>query len=58
MPMVPWIDRISPRLDPVARERLAEALGLHQRYRFDPAGLDPAERTRLRELCIVVQANP
>jgi hypothetical protein len=58
MPMVPWIDRISGNLDPASRERLAEALGLHQRYRFDPAGLDPAERTRLRELCVAVRASP
>ena len=58
MPMVPWINRISRTLDPVSRERLAEALRLHQRYRFDPAGLNPAERMRLRELCMSVQGNP
>ena len=51
MPLVPWIERLGRRLDPSSRERLAEALRLHQRYRFDPAGLDPMERARLRELC-------
>jgi hypothetical protein len=50
-PMVPWIERLARSLDSVARERLAEALRLHQRYRFDPAGLNRAERARLRELC-------
>jgi len=58
MPMMHWIDRISRTLDPVSRERLAEALRLHQRYRFDPAGLDLAERARLRELCMAFQASP
>ena len=28
-----------------------EALRLHQRYRFDPKGLDVEQRVRLRELC-------
>ena len=58
LPMVHWIDRISRTLDPASRERLAEALRLHQRYRFDPAGLNLAERTRLRELCMTVRASP
>ena len=30
---------------------LQEALRLHQRYRFDPAGLSRNERNRLRDLC-------
>jgi hypothetical protein len=38
-----WIGRVAPR-------RYEEALRLHQRYRFDPRGLDPAQRRRLREL--------
>ena len=39
-----WIARVAPG-------RYDEALGLHMRYRFDPEGLDPAARARLRELC-------
>jgi len=58
MPMAHWIDRISRTLDPASREHIVEALRLHQRYRFDPAGLNLAERTRLRELCMTVRASP
>jgi len=39
-----WLARVAPG-------RYDEALGLHMRYRFDPRGLDAAERSRLRELC-------
>jgi hypothetical protein len=39
-----WLARVAPG-------RHAEALRLHQRYRFDPKGLSPAERRELRELC-------
>jgi transglutaminase-like putative cysteine protease len=38
-----WLQRVAPG-------RYEEALRLHQRYRFDPKGLGPAERQRLREL--------
>ena len=31
-----------------------EALGLHERLRFDPAGLDPGERERLRRLALEI----
>ena len=34
----------------VDRTVLGEALTLHDRLRFDPAGLDPAQRLRLREV--------
>jgi len=51
MPMMHWIDRMSQTLDPASRGKLQEALRLHQRYRFDPAGLSPKERARLRDLC-------
>ena len=40
-----WLARVAPG-------RFDEALRLHQRYRFDPAGLDARERARLRELCL------
>jgi hypothetical protein len=39
-----WLARVAPG-------RYDEALGLHQRYRFDPRGLSGAERARLGELC-------
>jgi len=39
-----WLSRVAPG-------RFDEALRLHQRYRFDPRGLNNAERVRLRELC-------
>ena len=40
-----WLARVAPG-------RFDEALRLHQRYRFDPAGLSGDERARLRELCV------
>ena len=39
-----WLARVAPA-------RFDEALRLHQRYRFDPAGISDPERARLRELC-------
>lgn len=39
-----WLARVAPG-------KYDEALRLHQRYRFDPRGLEQAERARLRELC-------
>ncbi len=39
-----WLARVAPG-------SYEEALRLHQRYRFDPKGLDAAERARLREVC-------
>ncbi len=39
-----WLARVAPG-------RYEEALRLHQRYRFDPKGLDVEQRVRLRELC-------
>jgi hypothetical protein len=38
-----WLKRVAPG-------KYEEALRLHQRYRFDPKGLSPAERERLRKL--------
>jgi hypothetical protein len=40
-----WLARVAPG-------RFDEALRLHQRYRFDPAGIRRDERERLRELCL------
>lgn len=39
-----WLERVAPG-------RYDEALRLHQRYRFDPRGLELEDRARLRELC-------
>ena len=46
-----WVGRISSGLTPAQAEKLRGALRLHQRYRFDPAGLAVSERNQLRELC-------
>lgn len=43
-PLAAWLERVAPG-------KYDEALRLHQRYRFDPRGLEQAERARLRELC-------
>jgi hypothetical protein len=45
-----WLARIEEKLPPGApASELRELARLHYRYRFDPAGLPPAERARLRE---------
>lgn len=46
---VAWLDRIQPPAE--LRTRALAALALHERYRFDPAGLDAEERRALRECC-------
>jgi hypothetical protein len=47
-----WLARIA-QTQPVQKvDVLRDALRLHQRYRFDPAGLAKEERRRLRELCL------
>ena len=57
-PLAAWFQQVSHSLDAMSRERLDEALRLHERYRFDPAGLTGPERARLRELCQSVPAGP
>ncbi len=44
-----WALRAAGGLDDATRTEIAAALALHQRHRFDPAGLSPAERRALRE---------
>jgi len=44
-----WALRAAGTVDAATRAQLHAALALHQRYRFDPAGLSPAERRALRE---------
>jgi hypothetical protein len=48
-PPTVWLDRVRD-LPPVVQSRaeLERLVALHYRYRFDPAGLPPAERARLR----------
>jgi len=46
----PWIVRVSATLEPAERAELLEALELHQRRRFDPAGVDAASERRLHVL--------
>jgi len=46
-----WIQRIASDFQAQEFQKLREALRLHQRYRFDPQGISPAERSQLRQLC-------
>lgn len=46
-----WLKRIAAGIPAKKLNPVQEALRLHQRYRFDPAGLSRNERNRLRELC-------
>jgi len=53
-----WIARIAPSVPPDKASALRDALRLHSRYRFDPEGIRPEERRRLRELCAALAAEP
>ncbi len=46
-----WLQRVASGFSAQKLQQLREALRLHQRYRFDPAGLAATERNQLRELC-------
>ena len=52
-----WISRASPTLPAPVLGTLRAALTLHERLRFDPAGLSSAERARLRQLCLELQSS-
>ncbi|MHB1307463.1 MAG: DUF4129 domain-containing transglutaminase family protein [Limisphaerales bacterium] len=52
-----WIRRLGPRPGP-HDDALREALGLHYRLRFDPAGLAGPDRDRLRKLASDLTRNP
>jgi hypothetical protein len=52
-----WLARIAPGLEPGRAARLREALHLHLRHRFDPAGLAPTERAQLAALCKALAAT-
>lgn len=51
-----WIERIEKSVPPEKLAALRDALRLHSRYRFDPEGIKPEERRRLRELCASLAA--
>lgn len=51
IPLGAWLRELAPALPPQTRERLREALQLHQRYRFDPLGLDDKARAHLKRMC-------
>ena len=52
-----WIARLAPTLDATVREALAALVPLHYRYRFDPRGIDAAERRTLRERSLALAAR-
>ena len=56
-PLSSWLQQAAHLLDPATRDKVGEALRLHQRYRFDPGGIGDAERARLRELCRALAAE-
>jgi hypothetical protein len=47
-----WASGVAAGLDEGARARFERVVELHLRYRFDPAGLDAAERRTLRETAL------
>ncbi len=48
-----WLARVQP--DPALARQAMDALALHQRYRFDPEGIDGEARSALRDLCRAAQ---
>jgi len=56
-PLARWAARVAAHLESGRRATFEEALALHQRYRFDPAGLDAADRARLDTLCSALAAG-
>jgi len=56
-PLGAWFARIAPTLDGAARDTLAQLIPLHYRYRFDPQGIDAAERRTLRDRSLALAAR-
>ena len=52
-----WLARIAPTLDGAVRETVAQLIPLHYRYRFDPRGIDAAERRALRNQSLALAAR-
>jgi hypothetical protein len=57
IPLGVWWRALAPALPQATRERVQEALQLHQRYRFDPNGLDAEARERLMLICRTLLAD-
>ena len=53
-PLRSWARRAEVALEPGRLRLFAQALALHRRYRFDPRGLDQAERDELRRMCVAL----
>jgi hypothetical protein len=52
-----WLARIAPTLDSAMRDGLAQLIPLHYRYRFDPNGIDAAQRRALRDRSLALAAR-
>ena len=48
-PLSVWISEIEKHLSDAERRNASALIEIHYRYRFDPAGITPEERRRLRE---------
>lgn len=53
-PLAAWMARLASMLDPATSQALTDAVTLHYRYRFDPAGIDADTRRALRATCRAV----
>jgi transglutaminase-like putative cysteine protease len=56
-PLAAWTRRLARALNPSTREALGDAVTLHYRYRFDPAGIDTSTRQALRSKCKAIALN-
>ena len=59
-PLNAWLEAIAAQLPDAQRPSIRDASRMHLRYRFDPRGLTPEDRQRLRALCqsIVAALQP
>ncbi len=56
-PLGAWLARIGASIDPAVLESLARVKSMHERYRFDPLGVDAGTRARLRDECRALEAR-
>jgi hypothetical protein len=56
--LVGWASRAASGMHEATRAHFEFALQLHQRYRFDPYGLDTTNRTALRETSRMLATSP
>ena len=52
-----WLARITPTLDASVHDALVQLIPLHYRYRFDPQGIAPRERSALRDRSLALAAR-